>query len=110
MANTHRPRRLQSTAGKPPAPDIGVGMSGKRVDHDRFALRFGRYRGSRGTGSFDPFRKNLMIVIRKSVDMNNEVRWIEFQPVVTGAQIAALVDQVSDDTMHLVSIFPQREL
>jgi len=51
-----------------------------------------------------------MIVIRKSIDMNNEVCWIEFQPVVTGAQIAALVDQVSDNAMHLVSIFPQREL
>ncbi len=57
-----------------------------------------------------PIRKNLMIVIRESIDMNNEVRWIKFKPVVAGAQIATLVDQVSDNTMHLVSIFPQREL
>ncbi len=51
-----------------------------------------------------------MIVIRESIDMNNEIRWIEFQPVIAGAQVPTLVDQVSDNTMHLVSIFHGREL
>jgi hypothetical protein len=51
-----------------------------------------------------------MIVIRESIDMNHEVRWMKSQPVVAGAQIAAFVDQVSDHAVHLVSIFPQREL
>ena len=39
------------------------------------------------------YRKNLMIVIRKSIDMDNEVRWSKFQAVVSGTQIATLVDQ-----------------
>ena len=45
-----------------------------------------------------------MIVIREGVNVDDHVRFIEFQAVISRAKITAFVDEVSDEAVHLVTV------
>jgi hypothetical protein len=51
-----------------------------------------------------------VIAVSERVDVNNHVRLIEFQAVISRPKMAAFVDEVGDDTVHLVTILRLSEL
>ena len=55
-------------------------------------------------------RHASVIAVSERVDVNNHVRLIEFQAVISRPKMAAFVDEVGDDTVHLVTILRLSEL
>ncbi len=62
-------------------------------------------------GSAPPMcRRASMGVIGQRVDVHDHVGPVEFQPVVAGAQIAALVDQMGHHAVQLIPVLCRRKL